>query len=265
MKLLLKLSYDGSAYCGFQYQPNCPTVQGTLTTAFSEMFGFPCLVTGCSRTDAGVHALGYVASVEPAELSRRDGEWWRIPTERIHRAAERYLPDDISLLGAAAVADSFHPRYSVSSKEYVYVIADSICRDPFMRGRAFRLGRVLDEKRISLMNEAAQQLVGRHDFSSFMSAGSRVSDTVRTLFSVRAERVSDGLVTVSVRGDGFLYNMVRIIVGTLLEAAFGGLDVSDVKTVLSSHDRRAAGATAPACGLYLREVFYPEDIRFAAE
>lgn len=265
MKLLLKLSYDGSAYCGFQFQPSCPTVQGTLTERLSEMFGFPCLVTGCSRTDAGVHALGYVASVEPADRSRRVGEWWKIPCSRIHRAAARYLPDDISIMGAAAVEDDFHPRYRTVSKEYVYVIADSVARDPFLRGRAFVMGRQIDDGGIELMNKAAQNLVGRHDFSSFMAAGSSVSDTVRTLFSLRAKRVSNGIVTVSARGDGFLYNMVRILAGTLVDTAFGRFDPSDLKRILDSHDRREAGTTAPACGLYLKEIFYPEEIHFAAE
>ncbi len=265
MKLLLRISYDGTAYCGWQYQPSGRTVQGVLTERLSQLFGTECLVTGCSRTDTGVHALGYVASVEPADASLGDGEWWRIPPGRIHRAAIRYLPADIAITGAATVSDGFHPRYDVVSKEYVYKISDSVCCDPFLRNRALMLGRRLTDAQLELMNSAAARLVGRHDFAAFMASGSDIVDTTRTLYRLETVRVSDSEVQLVAQGDGFLYNMVRILVGTLLDAAAGRMTPDEAETVLASRDRRRAGATAPACGLYLNKVYYAEDIDFSAE
>lgn len=265
MKLLLRICYDGSAYCGYQYQPSLPTVQGTLTESMSQLFGTQCLVTGCSRTDAGVHALGYVASVEPADISLRGEEWWKIPLERIHRAAIKYLPSDIAVTGVAAVRDDFHPRYDVVQKEYIYKISDDVCFNPFLRDRALMLGRRLSDRRIETMNTVAVHLLGRHDFSSFMASGSSITDTTRTLYKLETRRESEDMVEISVRGDGFLYNMVRIIVGTLLDTAFDKLSERDFCAVLDGRDRRLAGATAPACGLYLKEVCYAENIVFSAE
>lgn len=265
MKLLLKISYDGSAYCGSQYQPSCPTIQGVLTEKLSEVFGFPCNVTGCSRTDAGVHAVGYVVSVEPRDISLRSDNWCRIPEEKVHRAVNMLLPDDIAVTGAAFVPDGFHPRYDAVAKEYRYVICDSVCPDPFMRNRAYLLKRRLDNSQIGIMNEAARHLVGKRDFSSFMASGSSVSDTVRTLYKLEAERAAEGAVYVTALGDGFLYNMVRILTGTLLDAAFGKISPQDVPEILASRDRSKAGHTAPACGLYLMEVRYAEKIDFKAE
>lgn len=265
VKLLLKIRYDGTAYSGFQYQPTAPTVQGVLTAKLSETFGFPCTVTGCSRTDAGVHALGYVAAVEPVSEKLREGTWCPIPEGKIHRAVNMRLPDDISVIGAAFVPDSFHPRYDTVAKEYLYVIDDKVFPDPFLRGRAYHLKRPLTECQLDRMNSAAAYLVGKHDFSSFMAAGSSITDTVRTLYKLEVSRAPDGTVNIVARGDGFLYNMVRILAGTLIDAALGKTEVQDAEKILESCDRRCAGPTAPACGLYLREVVYAEEIRFSAE
>lgn len=265
MKLLLKIRYDGSSYCGFQYQPNAPTVQGTLTEKISDAFGFPCTVTGCSRTDAGVHALGYVAAVEPADTEMCGKPWCNIPVGKVHRVLNMYLPSDISVMGAAFVPDTFHPRYDTVAKEYTYVIDDRVYPDPFLRDRAWHLKKQVTDRGLELMNEGAALLLGRHDFSSFMASGSSVTDTVRTLYSLKAERNDEGKLIVTTRGDGFLYNMVRILTGTLLDVAFEKIGTTKLKEILEGCDRRLAGPTAPPSGLYLKEVIYSEDIKFSAE
>lgn len=268
MKLLLKIMYDGSLYSGYQYQPNAATVQGVLTDKISEALGQRCFVTGCSRTDAGVHALGFCAAVEPAQ--KKDGGaygdiWCTIPTEKLHRVINPILPNDISVVGACRVEDSFHPRYDARSKEYVYVISDGVCRDPFKFGRAYMLPSCITDDGLLKMREAAQQLVGRHDFSAFMAAGSSVKDTVRTLKRLEVERTDENTVTVTAAADGFLYNMVRILTGTLLDTARGKIDVGSIKEILDSRDRQRAGFTAPPCGLYLKSVDYGQNIEFKAE
>ena len=264
MKLLLKIKYDGGAYHGFQYQPNAPTVQGVLTEKISEAFGFPCTVTGCSRTDAGVHALGYCAAVEPCDDAKKGEPWCTIPDERVHRALNVVLPSDIAVVGACKVDDDFHPRYDTLWKEYVYMIADGVSPDPFLRGRAFHTKKHLSDADIAKMNEAAELLIGRHDFSTFMAQGSSVTDTVRTLFDLSVERSGEDSVKITARGDGFLYNMVRILAGTLLDVAAGKIAVPDMTEILESLDRSKAGFTAPACGLYLNRVDYGDKVEFKA-
>ena len=265
MKLLLKIKYDGAAYHGFQFQPNAKTVQGVLTDAVSAAFGFPCTVTGCSRTDSGVHALGYCAAAEPLDESKRGGEWCTVPTAKVHRLLNQHLPDDIAVIGACRVQDSFHPRYSVVSKEYIYRIHDGAAPDPFLRNRAYHLKRKLSDEGIVLMNRAGEALLGRHDFSAFMAQGSSVKDTVRTLFTLDVTRVSEGEVVLRVSGDGFLYNMVRIITGTLLETASGKISPRDMRYIVDGCDRAKAGFTAPAEGLYLNKVIYGEELLFEAD
>ncbi len=264
MKLLIRIKYDGSGYCGYQYQPGVPTVQGELTEAFSRALGLRCNVTGCSRTDAGVHALGYCAAVEPTDVSLRGDDWLRIPLARVHRAVGPYLSPAIAVTGAAAVSDTFHPRYDAIAKEYVYVINDSPVRDPFLEGRAYRFGRSIADDELERMCSAASSLAGRYDFSAFMASGSDVTDTVRDLRRLDVRRVRDGICTITAEADGFLYNMVRILVGTLLDTAFGRIGVCDMGDILASRKRERAGFTAPACGLYLRRVDYGENIEFSA-
>ncbi|MBR6917827.1 MAG: tRNA pseudouridine(38-40) synthase TruA [Clostridia bacterium] len=263
MKLLLKIAYDGRAFHGFQTQPSHRTVQETLTETLSELFGEKMLVTGCSRTDAGVHAKGFVVSVEPAD---RRSDWLKIPAEKVHRAANNTLPCDISVLGAFKVYDdSFHPRYSVVGKKYVYKIRDSITPSPFTRGLVTEYGKALTEGGVKLMNDAASRFVGRHDFSSFMAAGSKITDPVREVFSASVAREERDVVSFAVSADGFLYNMVRIMAGTLIDVAEGRLSPDGIKDVMEARDRAAAGATAPPDGLYLEEVTYPFDIEWAAD
>ena len=264
MKLLLKIKYNGAPYCGFQYQPDAPTVQGTLTEKISESLGLPVTVTGCSRTDAGVHALGYVAAVAPREEGLLDSEWCTVPSSKLHRVINQCLPESIAVVGACRVDNGFHPRYDAVGKEYVYLIDDSVTADPFGVGRAYHVKKRLTDADIEKMNRAARCLLGKHDFSAFMASGSSVTDTVRTLTTLRAER--DGVyVKVTAASDGFLYNMVRILTGTLLGVAFGSIDENDLTKILASGERSMAGATAPAHGLYLNRVFYAEEPAFEAD
>ena len=265
MKLLLKITYDGSAYHGFQYQPNAVSVQEVLTECISKAFGIECNVTGCSRTDAGVHAIGFCAAVEPKEDNLKGDLWCSVPPSKVHRLLNMHLPNDIAVRGCATVCDSFHPRYNALTKEYVYRICDSVYPDPFKRDRAYHVKRRLTDDQIKVMNSVGQSLLGKHDFSGFMAQGSSVKDTVRTLFKLEVVRVSEDEVVLTVSGDGFLYNMVRIITGTLLDAACGKITYDDVKRALTECDRSSAGFTVPAMGLYLNKVEYGENLEFLAD
>lgn len=244
MKYLLRLSYLGTAYAGFQVQPNGDTVQGRLCSAAKTLFGTDCAVTGCSRTDSGVHAKEYYATLEATGGAD-------IPAERLPRAINTYLPKDISVSAARTVPDDFSIRKNVSGKEYEYIILNTAVGDPFYAGRAFHYPHRLDADK---MNEAAKHFVGRHDFAAFMASGSDIADTVRTVSECRAERDGD-IVKIYMAADGFLYNMVRIIVGTLIEVSEGKIDVGDIDGIIKSKDRTLAGRTASPEGLYLRKVF----------
>ncbi len=262
MKLLLKLSYIGTGYCGFQFQKNGLTVQSVITECAARVFGFPCSVTGCSRTDAGVHARGFVCSVEPKDRTESEGDWLHIPVEKIHRAFAQILPRDISVIASAAVSDSFHPRYSAVGKQYTYRIWDAPWEDPFEYKRSMKsIFRISSEALVG-MNKAAELFCGRHDFTSFMASGSKITDPHRRVFDARVTRESGGAVAFTVSADGFLYNMVRIMAGTLLAVAAGRLQPEDIPGIIESRDRKAAGATAPAWGLYLDRVFYNENINW---
>ena len=243
MKLLLELSFLGTRYCGFQVQPNGVSIQKTVQDAAEAVYGCPVALTGCSRTDSGVHARSFYCTAEG------DG-CGRVPIDRVPEALNTKLPLDIAVRSARVVPDGFHPRYSARGKEYRYLILNSRIRDPLLEGRVYRFPGELDA---TYMNITAKQLEGRHDFAAFMSAGSEITDTVRTVSMCRAVR-EDDLVTVSVAADGFLYNMVRIIVGTLIDASLGKLP--PVAQIIESCDRGKSGFTAPPEGLYLWDVFY---------
>ncbi len=261
MKILIKVKYDGADLFGSQVQPGLSTVQGELTAAAREVFGFDCDVTGCSRTDAGVHALSYCAAIAPRGGTERD-DWCPVPVGKVPRALNSKLPSSISVCGACSVDNSFHPRYDVVSKEYVYLISDSAVRDPFLVRRTWQIGRPLSEDGIVAMSRAGAHFVGRHDFSAFMASGSDVSDTEREITLLSVKRRCDGILEITVAADGFLYNMVRIIVGTLVAVGQGKIDENEIPSIIDSRDRTRAGQTAPPDGLYLSDVRYKESINW---
>ncbi len=243
MNYAIKLSYSGTNFSGWQIQNNVPTIQGAVEKAVKKLFGNDFTVYGCSRTDAGVHALEYVCMIKLAP----DFDPTRMPL-----ALNTYLPEDIAVLDVAVVDDSFHPRFCALKKEYIYKVYSSRIRDPFLNNRAYMYKRPLDEIKC---NELAKEFVGTFDFSSFMASGSSITDTVRTIYSF--DVYSEGnTIVFKVCGNGFLYNMVRIIVGTLIEVAFGRFSPYDIKNIIESRDRTKAGMTAPPEGLYLNRVTY---------
>ena len=187
-----------------------------------------------------------------------------IPVGKLHRVARRFLPCDIGIAGESVAGDDFHPRYSVVRKTYEYKMYDSPAYDPFLASLAWQLKKPLPENGIDVMNSCGKALVGRHDFTSFMATGSRITDAVREIYSlsVRRER---SMTVLSVTADGFLYNMVRIITGTLTDAAYGLYTAHDIADVLEAKDRTKAGKTAPPDGLYLTEVEYPEKFDWKAD
>lgn len=241
--LLLTLRFDGQAYHGWQVQPNGVTVQQRIQDAVEAVTGVRSAVTGCSRTDAGVHALMYCCNFRTEHL---------IPCERLISALNAYLPRDIAVYGCREVDPAFHARYDCVGKEYVYRIWNSRVRNPFLEGRALHYPYPLDAL---YLDRQAQAFVGRHDFSAFCAAGGSVENKVRTVRAAHVERSGEA-VSFRVEADGFLYNMVRIMVGTLLACAEGKLADGAVAAVLAGLDRSQAGATAQAQGLYLSRVFY---------
>lgn len=247
MKYFAKINYLGTNFHGFQVQPGLRTVQGELCRALDEAFGVPCKVTGCSRTDAGVHANEFCLTVE--------NEGGTIPPEKLPVAVSRFLPNDISLYYAERCDGEFHPRYDVKSKEYLYLIRNRKIFDPFDFGRVWFFPQTIDEVGIARMNEAGKYLVGKHDFYAFMSEGSDIVDTVRTVYSLSVTKTGDEI-ELRISADGFLYNMVRIIVGTLIDVALGRISPESIADIINSKDRKNAGMTAPAEGLYLNRVVY---------
>ncbi len=247
MKYLARIKYVGTDFRGFQFQPNHRTVQGELTAACRSAIGSDATVTGCSRTDSGVHANEYCVVIE--------SEFATIPAEKLPVAMKSFLPPDISLYHAECVSDDFHPRYSVKSKEYLYRIVNSEVSDPFEYNRAWFVGRQISDAQIEKMREAGGKLVGKKDFSSFMAEGSKIVDTVRCIEYLTVNK-SGNLIEIKVAADGFLYNMVRIIVGTLVDVAFDRICIEEIDNIILAHDRSAAGQTAPPQGLYLNKVVY---------
>lgn len=247
MKYFAKIKYVGTSFFGFQVQPDRRTVQGELCKALEAAFDAPVKVTGCSRTDAGVHANELCITIET------DGN--AIPPERLPLAVSRFLPQDLCLFYAKHCDGNFHPRHNVIYKEYLYRIINTPVNDPFEVGRAWFLPKKIDDEKIKTMNLAAMKLIGKHDFSSFMSEGSPVSTTVRNVMSLCVSK-NENIVEIRITADGFLYNMVRIIVGTLVDVAYGRFTPDDVKKILLSRNRAVAGTTAPPDGLYLNRVVY---------
>ena len=250
-KFLLTIAYDGTNYYGYQLQNDKPTVALMLNKASKETFGFDCNITGCSRTDSGVHALGFKATVEPKDNFNEI----TVPVSKIPIAMNAKLPNDIFILDATKVTEDFHPRYDVKSKEYVYKIHDSKIRNPFYKNHVLEYGKEITDEGIEKMNRACKCFLGTHQFDSFMASGSKIQDTTRTVYSAFVNRNGD-IVEFSVSANGFLYNMVRIMVGTLLKVESGKIQPDDVSKIISAKNRELSGSTVKPQGLYLKNVQY---------
>lgn len=247
MKYFAKVKYLGTDFHGFQVQPEKRTVQGVLCEALTKAFGVPTSVTGCSRTDAGVHANEFCLTLE--------NEGGTIPADKLPMAVSRFLPNDLSLYYSKECPEGFHPRYDVVFKEYLYRIKNSKVKDPFDFGRVWFVPREITDEGVNKMREAAEYLIGKNDYSAFMSEGSDSEDAVRSVYSLTVNKFGDEI-EIRISADGFLYNMVRIIVGTLVEVGHGRFTTKDVAKILKSKDRKKAGMTAPSEGLYLNKVSY---------
>lgn len=255
-RFMLRVAYDGTNYCGWQVQPNAVTIEGVLNAALTELLKEEIEVIGASRTDSGVHALGNVAVFDSAS---------KIPGEKLMYALNQRLPEDIRIQESREVDKSFHPRHGNSRKTYEYRILNAKTELPTERLYSYFTYRRLEIER---MREAAAYLKGEHDFKSFCSAGSQVKETTRTIYSLTVETTGETegkgqtvetgscLITIRITGSGFLYNMVRIIAGTLLEVGMGRIAPEKVKQIIEGKDRGLAGPTAPAQGLRLVRIDY---------
>lgn len=244
-RVMLTVAYDGTNYHGWQVQPNGETIEGILNRCLSELLGEDVAVTGASRTDSGVHALGNVAVFDTDSP---------IPADKISYALNRRLPEDIKVQKSEEVDRAFHPRHTASRKTYEYRIYCAPFPMPVRRLYAHFTYVPMD---VALMQSAASYLVGTHDFKSFCSTEAQVETTVRQIDSL--DVMTEGKeIVIRVSGRGFLYNMVRIIAGTLMEVGRGHMAPEEVKRILAAKDRQAAGPTAPACGLTLMKILYME-------
>lgn len=257
MKILIKVAFLGTAYCGYQVQPNGMTVQQKLNEAARGLFGYDCDIVGCSRTDSGVHANEFFAAVTKRGERFLDTS---VAIEKIPQALSVRLTEDISVLSAQWVEESFHPRYDVDYKEYIYQIWNGTARNPFYADRSWHCPKKIDDDAIEKMRLAAKALIGTKDFVSFMASDSKIKDTVRTVIDADVVRQGE-LVIFKVSADGFLYNMVRIFMGTLVDVAYGRLAPSDIEKIIQAKDRRLAGSTAPPQGLCLNKVVYKQFIK----
>lgn len=245
-------AYDGTGYCGWQIQPNGITVEEVINRALSRLLGEPIRIIGASRTDSGVHALGNVAVFDTET---------RIPPERISYALNQHLPEDIVIVRSEEVPLDWHPRYCNCVKTYEYHILNGKVPEPTKRLYTYFVSYSLD---LEAMRRAAQYLVGKHDFASFCNIKTSVEDTVRIIYELEIMEKPAQVnwdsreLTIRIRGNGFLYNMVRIIVGTLLRVGRGYYTPEQVKEILEAKNRQSAGVTAPPQGLVLVEIEYGE-------
>lgn len=246
MRVLLRVAYDGTEYCGWQIQPGQKTIEGTLKDALIALLGETVELIGASRTDTGVHSLGNVAVFDTNT---------RIPAEKICYALNQRLPEDIVVQESKEVSADFHPRHCSSTKTYEYRILNRKFPIPTLRRDTYFYYRRLD---VAAMQKAAAYLVGTHDFASFCSVNAQVQTTVRTVYDCQVEQ-KDDLITVRVTGAGFLYNMVRIIAGTLIQVGVGAMQPEDIRAIIEGCDRTLAGPTAPACGLTMIGITFDEE------
>ncbi len=232
------VAYDGTNYCGWQVQKNGKTIEGELNRCLSDLFGEEIMVIGASRTDAGVHALCNEAIFDMSA---------RMPADKVSYALNQRLPEDIRIVVSKEVEKTYHPRNQDTIKTYQYRIATGEVQVPTERLYTLFLRRELNEEK---MNEGAQYLKGTHDFKSFCNTHATVETTVRTITNIKVYR-KDGIIIIEVSGKGFLYNMVRIIAGTLIEVGINRIEPIKVKEMLEAKKREAAGPTAPPQGLFL--------------
>ena len=244
MRVKLVVAYDGTDYCGWQVQPNGITVEEVLNRELSRLLKEEITVTGASRTDSGVHSLGNVAVFDTDT---------RMPAEKISYAINQRLPEDIVVQDSCEVPEDFHPRFAASQKTYEYKILNRKFPMPTLRRDTLFYCHPLDEGR---MRQGAQFLVGTHDFTSFSSVKAQTNTFVRTVYELTVERTEDDIIHIRITGNGFLYNRVRIIAGTLLLVGAGKLEPEDVGRILAAKDRGAAGPTAPAHGLTMIGITY---------
>ena len=245
MNVKLTIQYDGTRYDGWQRQGNTDnTLQGRLEGVLSRMVGKPVEIQGAGRTDAGVHARGQVASVHLPE---------GYTPQEVQNYLNRYLPEDVAVVDVVEVGERFHARLSATGKEYRYHIRMGTVPDVFARKYQYRVEEPLD---LAAMERAAGYLTGKHDFRSFCGNRRFKKSTVREVFHIGVEVCGSDL-TLVYQGDGFLYNMVRILTGTLLEVGLGQRTPESMVDILEARERTAAGKTAPAQGLVLQEVYYP--------
>lgn len=243
-RIKLTVAYDGTDYCGWQVQPNGITVEEVLNRKLSELTGENITVIGASRTDSGVHAQGNVAVFDSDTT---------IPPERVAYALNRKLPEDIVVIRSEEVPGDWHPRYQETVKTYQYHILNREMPDPIRRRDTYFVSYPLD---LETMRCAAAYLKGEHDFRSFCNVHTEVQDTVRTIYDLDIIREGD-LITIRIRGNGFLYNMVRIIAGTLVRVGRGFYRPDQVREILEKRERTEAGVTAPPQGLVLVKIDYP--------
>lgn len=243
MRVLLKISFVGTAYHGWQVQPNGITVQETMQNALESLYKVRPNLSGCSRTDAGVHANEFYCHYDVMQ---------EIPEQGIVSSLNAALPNDIAVLSARYVEPDFHSRYYAKGKNYIYKIYNSNTINPFVSDRMLYVKRKLN---IDLMNEFCSRIIGEYDFIGFSASGRTVADTVRNITECNVARKDDEVI-LSVTANGFLYNMVRIITGTAICVSDGKIDPTKTEEILLSKDRSLAGFTAPAHGLYLNKVIY---------
>ncbi len=239
----LTVQYDGTNYHGWQIQENAVTVQEVIENSLKKLTGIKPRVSGCGRTDTGVHAQNYVCSFKSEST---------IPCDRFPYALNRFLPEDVVCKKAEDMDPEFDAHKSAVGKTYSYLILNSQYSDVFYNNRAWHYRYKLD---FDKMKKASEFFCGTHDFIGFAASGFTVKTTVRTIHHINMEK-KDDLIKIDICGNGFLYNMVRIITGTLVFVGNGKIDVNDIPDIIESKDRKRAGITAPACGLYLSEVYY---------
>lgn len=246
-RVMLTVAYDGTDYHGWQLQPNVTTIESVLNGALSTLLREEIKVIGASRTDTGVHALGNIAVFDTEA---------RMPAEKISYALNQRLPQDIRIQASQEVPRDFHPRRQESRKTYEYKIYNSAFPMPVYRLYAHFTYVPLD---VGQMQRAADYLIGEHDFKSFCSTATAAESTVRTIYEIKVDRLGQ-MITIQVTGSGFLYNMVRIIAGTLIEVGRGNLKPRQMEDILMARDRMQAGPTAPACGLTLIRYEFQENM-----